>query len=197
LTRRVVVNNNEALVIYIGIDPGKHGGIAAVVDAGCVLSVCKMPQTPAGLVDAFRAILSCRAVEGPAWATLERVSASPQMGVVSAFTFGQGYGGLKVALTALGVPFEEVSPVRWQNLMDCRTRGDKNVSKARAQALFPRHTITHAIADALLLAEYGRRLDNIGGLDSNGKEKRREEGQQKPTSRSAKRFGSTQGGRGI
>jgi hypothetical protein len=45
--------------------------------------------------------------------------------------------------------------------MRCLTKGDKNVSKARAQELFPALKITHATADALLIAEYGRRL-NLG-----------------------------------
>jgi len=32
------------------------------------------------------------------------------------------------------------------------------VSKRKAQELFPAIKITHAIADALLIAEYGRRM---------------------------------------
>jgi len=39
------------------------------------------------------------------------------------------------------------------------TGGDKNVSKRRAQELFPEIKITHAIADALLIAEYARRTN--------------------------------------
>jgi hypothetical protein len=42
--------------------------------------------------------------------------------------------------------------------MGCLTRGDKNVSKAKAQQLFPTMKITHAVADALLLAAYAQRL---------------------------------------
>jgi hypothetical protein len=37
--------------------------------------------------------------------------------------------------------------------MKCRTGGDKNISKARAQELFPRVKVTHKNADALLLAK--------------------------------------------
>jgi hypothetical protein len=40
------------------------------------------------------------------------------------------------------------------------TKGDKNVSKRKAQELFPQLKITHATADALLLAEFGRRAQN-------------------------------------
>jgi hypothetical protein len=42
--------------------------------------------------------------------------------------------------------------------MSCLTKGDKNVTKSRAQELFPEVKVTHAIADALLIAEYGRRI---------------------------------------
>jgi hypothetical protein len=58
----------------------------------------------------------------------------------------------------LKIPFEEVSPVKWQKVMGCLSKGDKNVTKAAAQRLFPDIKITHAIADALLIAEYGRRI---------------------------------------
>ena len=39
------------------------------------------------------------------------------------------------------------------------SKGDKNVTKRRAQELFPGARVTHAVADALLLAEYCRRLE--------------------------------------
>jgi Holliday junction resolvasome RuvABC endonuclease subunit len=77
------------------------------------------------------------------------------MGVKSAFTFGNGFGHLEMALTAAGIPFERVSPQRWQKALGCLTKGDKNVSKRRAQELFPSMKITHATADALLIAYYG------------------------------------------
>jgi hypothetical protein len=43
----------------------------------------------------------------------------------------------------------------WQKSLGCLTHGDKNVSKAAAQRLFPGMKITHATADALLIAYYG------------------------------------------
>jgi hypothetical protein len=45
--------------------------------------------------------------------------------------------------------------------MGCLTKGDKNVSKSRAQELFPSIKVTHAIADALLIAEHNRRTATI------------------------------------
>ena len=79
------------------------------------------------------------------------------MGVKSAFTFGNGYGHLEMALTAAGIPFERVRPQVWQKEMGCLTKGDKNVSKRKAQELFPGTKVTHAIADSMLIAAYGER----------------------------------------
>ena len=103
-------------------------------------------------------------------------SSSPQMGVVSAFKFGISYGALRMALTAAQISFDEATPMKWQGAMMCspprpRVRPglpppkpaalgtkNKNITKRRAQQIFPQMTITHAIADALLLAEYCRRF---------------------------------------
>ena len=81
----------------------------------------------------------------------------PGQGVASSFKFGQGFGHLEMALTASGIPHTYVAPQKWQKELQCLTKGDKNVSKARAQQLFPHIKVTHAIADALLIAEYCRR----------------------------------------
>jgi len=152
-------------MFFIGIDPGVSGGIACVTDAGNALAV-KMPATDRDVLDAIKAFVRTATVAGDtAKAVLERVSSSPQMGVVSAFTFGRGVGALRMALTAAKVPFDEVTPQKWQKATGCLTGGDKNISKRRAQQLFPSITVTHAIADALLLAEYCRRVERGSGND--------------------------------
>lgn len=138
---------------FIGIDPGASGGLACLNEDSSVLSVEKMPPTDRDILD----LLKSWTTDQEAKASLEFVRSSPQMGVVSAFTFGCGYGGLRMALAASGIPFSQVTPQKWQLLMGCRSKGDKNVTKARAQELFPGVKVTHAIADALLLAEYCRR----------------------------------------
>lgn len=93
----------------------------------------------------------------PCKAYLEQVHSMPGQGVASSFKFGQGYGSLEMALTAAGIPFERVTPQKWQKALGCLTKGQKNVSKRKAQELFPTMKVTHATADALLIAEWGRR----------------------------------------
>ena len=133
----------------IGIDPGTNGGIAWLT--GGKACAKKMPDTLQDLWELLRNIAS----DGKCKAYLEQVSSSPQMGVKSAFTFGNGFGHLEMALTAAGVPFHRVRPEVWQKATGCMTKGDKNVSKRRAQELFPQIKMTHAIADSLLIAAYG------------------------------------------
>jgi hypothetical protein len=144
--------------MIIGIDPGGSGGIAW--HDGERARVVKMPATLQDLWELIYNIKQDSFREGP-WAKttayLEQVHSSPQMGVKSAFTFGNGFGHLEMALTAAWIPFVRVSPQKWQGALGCRTGGDKNVSKARAQELFPDLKPTHATADALLIMEYGRR----------------------------------------
>jgi hypothetical protein len=62
-----------------------------------------------------------------------------------------------MALTAAGIPFERVRPQAWQKAMGCMSKGDKNITKRKAQELFPQIKVTHATADALLIATYGTR----------------------------------------
>lgn len=155
-------------VIYIGVDPGVGGGIAAVDDRGSPLRAVRMPETERDVLDVLRELSG----RGEARAVLERVWSSPQQGVASAFTFGRNYGAVRLALVACEIPFDEVTPMRWQAALGCLIRGrgrrqiqdvdltaKKNAHKRRAQELFPAWPITHAVADALLLAEYARRID--------------------------------------
>ena len=143
----------------IGIDPGKNGSIAWITDGKPCVE--KMPETLQDLWELIQDILHAGCIwpnTQPCKAYLEQVHSMPGQGVASSFKFGQGYGSLEMALTAAGIPFERVSPQKWQKAMGCLTKGDKNVSKRKAQELFPNMKVTHATADALLICEYGRRI---------------------------------------
>ena len=130
----------------------------------------KMPDT---LQDLWELLVSISLPTGKGWpepcrAYIENVTPMPSfgngprrsMGATSAFAFGRGVGNLEMALTAAGIPFDRVTPQKWQKAMGCLTKGDKNVSKRRAQELFPGMKVTHATADALLICEYGRRTNS-------------------------------------
>lgn len=139
--------------VYIGIDPGVSGGIAGVDEEGAVVFAVKMPETTHGLLQVLRHR------SAGATALMEFVHATPQMGVRSAFTFGHGVGRLEASLEAAGIPYSEITPGKWQRTMGCSTGGNKNVTKAWAAKRWPATKVTHAIADALILAECCRQLE--------------------------------------
>lgn len=139
------------MACYLGVDPGKSGAMA-IVDSSGVVSICRMTATPHDVWS----WLSRHAAD-VSFAVLEKVHAMPRQGVSSTFKFGASYGFCEALLVAAGIRYELVTPLRWQKAMQCRSGGDKNVTKARAQALFPDERVIHASADALLLAEYARR----------------------------------------
>lgn len=141
--------------MWIGIDPGQSGGIAVIEEtsSGVLVTSQKLDATEAD-VSAFLDVFAVRAK----FCVIEKVGATPQMGVCSAFTFGKSFGFLIGILTAHKIPFDFVTPQKWQKSLGCLTKGDKNVSKSAAQRLFPSVRFTHANADATLLAEYCRRM---------------------------------------
>jgi hypothetical protein len=166
---------------YIGIDPGLSGGIAYVDDpqpsarikAADLVRAFPMPKSERDILTLLQDMTEGGVLQ--TFAMLERVGATPQMGVVSSFTFGKGYGGLLMALAAVEIPFDQVAPVKWQNVMECRTpkerraelgHKDKNIDKRRAEQLFPMLRVTHATADALLIADYCRRVHGKHGAQA-------------------------------
>jgi len=136
--------------LYLGIDPGQSGGIALLGDE--LTEAYKMPATEADLRDLLEEYAPY--IKS---AAIESVHSFPKQGVASSFAFGRSYGFLRGLLIALRIPFREVAPGSWQRTMGCLTKGDKNVSKAKAQQMWPKLKITHATADSLLIAEYARR----------------------------------------
>lgn len=145
----------------IGIDPGGSGGIAVIYPDR--VEAFKMPATERDIFDLLK-VVPTRSPDNRRDAYIEKVNAMPGQGVTSMFRFGMSYGGLRMAVIAAGLRLVEVPPGVWQKPFRLPTQkkagntAKKNAHKARAQELFPGLKITHATADALLIAEFGRRL---------------------------------------
>lgn len=156
-------------MIYIGIDPGASGGIAVVNDSTVIQAVA-MPATEADIWK-FLTGNGQPAPPGVYRAVIEHVWSTPGQG--GAFKFGKSVGTLLGLLTAAGIPFDQILPRIWQKALGVAyPKGatdtvKKNMTKRRAQQLFPTLTVTHAIADALLLAEYCRRLERGHAKEAN------------------------------
>lgn len=151
-------------MIYLGIDPGKSGGISR--HDGSDVSARKFTDcTPADFFEMFKEVSRGQDVV----ALIEKVHSMPKNGCKANFTFGRMYERALMSMVALKIPFEYVTPLTWQRYLKCKTGGDKNISKQKAQELFPHLKITHAIADALLIGEYYKRTykyDNTDELES-------------------------------
>jgi len=138
----------------IGIDPGQKGAAVLIRQDGSIDIAQFSKMTEADIADTLR---EWDDRDTHPFAYIERVHAMPKQGVSSTFKFGTNYGFLIGCLTALKIPFEFVTPNTWQKFLSCQSKGNKNVTKQKAQQLFPHEKIIHEIADALLIAEYGRR----------------------------------------
>lgn len=163
--------------VYVGIDPGANGGIAAIRDYGSgePLSVAawKMPPTERDLWN-----LLSKLPPGQQYAVIEGQSPRPTAVfdrrlnswrntiLKSTCLLWGNYCQLRAMLIAAGIRFEEAVPRTWQTALKISPKKKdeapgkwKNRLKAKAQQLFPDVTVTLATADALLLAEYCRRLN--------------------------------------
>ncbi len=151
----------EMPILFCGVDVGTSGGIAFVATDLSFAEAYPMPATRRDLHELFHEYLPRLRM-----AVVERVRSSPQMGVVSAFTFGTNYERPLAILTCLGVPFEEVAPTVWQKTFGLTLRGKalgasstkkKHAHRQKAQELFPRLKVTLSTCDAPLIAEFARR----------------------------------------
>lgn len=148
---------------YMGIDPGASGGICLLRERQ-VQTLTAMPDSKRDLLDVL-----CEAPD-PVFCYLEKVSgyignAHPGS---TMFKFGQSYGHLEMALVAAEIPFETIPPQKWQKALGVSPRAKgkapesrqqfKGRLKSKAQELFPGLKVTLATCDALLIAEYCRRV---------------------------------------
>ena len=152
--------------VFVGIDPGASGGVAFVSDSGASAHSLG-GMTMSEVWGLFAYWLNTPLGDTRPFAVIEKntgyVGGAGNPGSAM-FKFGASHGALLMALTAALIPFEEVTPRKWQRVMGIPPRKGKEAKavfkrrlKAKAQALFPDLTVMLATADALLLAEYARR----------------------------------------
>ena len=141
----------------VGVDPGVRGGIAVLGMDGSVKHTYPLdPKMLEVLLDVVMLSLQL-ACPDKTYAFVEKVQHMTGDGGKGSHTFGYIKGFLRGELRARGFLICDVYPMIWQSALGCLSSGNKNVTKARAQQLFPGVKVTHAIADALLIAEFGRR----------------------------------------
>lgn len=159
--------------LLLGVDPGFSGALAWYnCHTQKLVNVCAMPVLPGNehfgdkrpRVDgASVSRIVKSAGDQLALIVMEKVESSPNMGVVSAFRFGQGFGVLQGVFSALGAPVRDAYPSAWKAGMGL-TKNKKD-SLLLACKLFPEWAATFRkdaasadLAEAALLAKFGERF---------------------------------------
>lgn len=159
--------------LALGIDPGLHGGIAALDAAGAVVGCWPMPLAggevhAAGLADLLRSLRCLDSHQDIGRVCLEKVGAMPKQGVASTFRFGTGWGMVRGVCAALGIPVELVPPTVWKKRVLLGLPHDKAGAVRYCASRWPTtdlvlpgcRTPHDGIGDALCLAAYARLLDH-------------------------------------
>ena len=162
---------------FMGIDPGKSGGIVIMYPSENGIHPFDAFIMPPTEFELWVLMTRLKAVcgNGTIHCCMERVHSMPNEGHKGTFTFGEGFGRLKMALTAAAIPYELVEPQRWQKEFSIKPRQKKEPKallkercRAMAQQLFPRSLLwegtlgsQRAVCDAILLAEYCRRYNTL------------------------------------
>jgi crossover junction endodeoxyribonuclease RuvC len=171
----------------IGIDPGGTGALAFLtLDADgrpTNLEIVDMPVGKVGKRTRVDVYALAREIDarmkdedgqpGEPFdvAMIEQGGVRPLNGRVGAGTFWMGVGALHGVLAANFIPIETCVPRAWRSAL--RVTGDKDASRLRASAIFPRWAALwsrakdHGRAEAALIALHGaNKLPSLGARKS-------------------------------
>lgn len=154
---------------YIGIDPGKSGGIAVIDKTGNDVKVT--PMIFDGKLIDFRKMsrwirYHCHMddmIPPISMAGIEKVGAMPGQGVVSMFSFGLSTGGMLGILGALEIQTLQIPPQRWKKYTLADTDKSKEAAITFCTMFYPKVNLyaterskkPHSgICDALCIAHY-------------------------------------------
>lgn len=155
--------------MFVGIDPGRAGGIVALTKSGDVPFKAIMPIRETGEIDGRGLAAIFRSMFLEAHVVLELAQSFPKQGVASTFTYGRGFGLIEGVLQSLRVQYTLVRPAWWTKILHeglLKELPAKERSLIACKALFPNLDLRaserckkfhEGLVDALLLAEYGRR----------------------------------------
>jgi hypothetical protein len=127
-------------LIVAGIDPGLHGAIAVLNEAGDCDTI-HMPVMGDKLVIDGGAVARWLGERSPNLVVIERAQAMPEhlqkrkQGAASTFRFGQTYGQLLGVLQASAFPYRIVGAADWKRALHLSR--DKELSRRRAIELLP------------------------------------------------------------
>jgi crossover junction endodeoxyribonuclease RuvC len=171
------VRSPAAQAVVLGIDVGLDGAVAILGDDESI-TLHPVPVLRSGTSRReydVSGMISLVTAQPIALAVIESVCARPGQGVTSTFRFGFGAGLWMGLLSALGIPFQLVTPQTWKRDILRGTTKDKTAAIQFVQRRFPAASLLPSsrsrtphdgMAEAACLAEWGRRL-LAGGLAKN------------------------------
>ena len=144
---------------YIGIDPGKSGGIA-VIDLRGQMKAYKCPASSEEMALLFQICIGNTAPDRVKL-LMERVWARPTNAVRAAFSYGTNYGQWLGIAASNEIKMNTVIPVNWIQWIGCPKALKKDVRKRwlkeKAGELYPKiNKLTLATSDAILITHYAR-----------------------------------------
>ena len=150
------------MIFFGGVDPGKTGALAIISEDENFIHIIDWDEPP---------ILWGNLTKFPNWAhtkmvVIEKVHSMPGQGVSSSFKFGTNYGQWQMALSALSVPYAEITPQRWRKILDSSvpTKPSKEDLRQFALRRFPKATDfiskkrDEGRAEALIIALFAKSL---------------------------------------
>ena len=163
----VGIKGGEVGMIYLGVDPGKRGGFAYIHEIDRFVEYRAYSWDDVIYIAVLEKLMK---LNEPIFGIVEKVSAMPNQGVVSMFTFGKSCGYIEGVLSAFKIAFQTVVPMKWKREFSLNKSKDDSI--VVCQKLFPNADLmrnercvkpSDGMAEALLMAEYGRRLYKRGG----------------------------------
>lgn len=144
---------------YIGIDPGKSGGIMVISETGEVTAY-KCPEKVLDMSILFKLIVGNTAPDNVNL-LMERVWARPGNAVRAAFTYGVNYGQWLGIAASYEIKMYTVLPNDWIKWVGCPkalpVADRKRWLKSKAKELYPElKRVTLATADAILITHYAK-----------------------------------------
>lgn len=174
-------------MVIIGIDPGQTGAIASLSPDKRLITVADFQLDECGRIDAAKLWDILCAIKfyhsGAEFKVyLEKSQSMPGQGVTSMFNYGVSYGIIYGVLKAYTFgAINEISPQKWKKIYDLNSNKKLGIEKTKedsvnkAMELFPQradmmrrpkkngkegYILHHGRSDALLICEYGRRIES-------------------------------------
>jgi hypothetical protein len=150
---------------YLGIDPGSASGCIAIITIiGGEAMYATIEFSKYTTQEWFKELADFSR-DYPCIAVLEKVHGMPGMGVQSVTAFAKNVGHIEMALIALGIPFNEVTPQAWMKYYGMKREKDESKTdwkrrlREKLQRLIPDFKATNDTADAMLIANYAYQTD--------------------------------------